>query len=135
MLASCGLDLSAFSESCQASRQWVRMSSTMLTKAVSSSLAALTDLVRATAGSTTWAPVVNVSRRAVCMLLSRIEHGQLSIIDVDGGVIRFGDGLGDSTKGKKVELRVQREAFWVRLFLFSDMVCPRDGAHKAELRH
>ena len=56
-------------------------------------------------------------------MLSRVEHGQLVITDTDNTVLRFGDTQADS-QGPKVELKVHREAFWVRLFLFADMVRP-----------
>ncbi|KAI9679289.1 MAG: hypothetical protein M1817_005309 [Caeruleum heppii] len=79
-------------------------------------------VVRST-GSITWSPLVRFCRTAICTLLARIEHGQITIIDVDGTVLRFGE-IGASASGvskKVVELRVRKETFWVRLALFADM--------------
>ncbi|KAI9851844.1 MAG: hypothetical protein M1838_002560 [Thelocarpon superellum] len=92
----------------------------MLPQTLSQSLSALTDLVRQTTGSVTWGPLVNLSRNAVCTLLSRIELGQLRIVDTDGSALRFGE-TSHGAKSPTVELTVRREAFWVRLCLFTDM--------------
>lgn len=97
----------------------------MITKTISTSVSALADLVRNNVGYVSWAPMVNVSRSAICALLSRIEHGQLIIVDTDGSSLRFGDTTAQP-RGKKVELIVMREAFWVRMFLFADMVGPME---------
>ncbi|KAI9827250.1 MAG: hypothetical protein M1832_005388 [Thelocarpon impressellum] len=92
----------------------------MIATALSTSLVGLADLVRGAAGSATWGPVVDLSRRAVCMSLSRLEHGEIEIVDTDATVLRFGETLGEA-RTAKAELRVHKEAFWVRLFLFTDM--------------
>ena len=95
----------------------------MITQSLGNSVSALTDLVRTTAGSLSWGPMLNISRTATCAILSRVEHGRLVITDTDDTVLRFGDTQADP-QGPKVELKVHREAFWVRLFLFADMVRP-----------
>lgn len=81
------------------------------------------DAVRNYVGSLTWAPLVSVSRRTVLGLLQRIEEGELAVEERDGTVTRCGGGGSLSQcSGLQARLYVQREAFWVRLLLFADMV-------------
>ena len=71
--------------------------------------------------SFTWGPFVNLSRSTVLALLDRIEVGQLVIRDCDGTVTVCGQpGIIDASP--RTELRVSKEAFWVRVMLFADMV-------------
>ncbi|KAL8832299.1 MAG: hypothetical protein Q9191_000353 [Dirinaria sp. TL-2023a] len=87
-------------------------------------MAALTytlDTVRAYAGAFTWEPLVRFSRSTILRLLKRIAVGQLVVKDSDGLVTLCGtpqvkDG------SPRTELRVFKEAFWVRVLLFADMV-------------
>ena len=77
------------------------------------------DLLRTYVGSFTWAPFVQISRSTILGLLQRIQQGQLEVIDCDGSVTLCGatrDGA------PKTELKVLKEAFWVRVLLFADMV-------------
>ena len=79
------------------------------------------DSLRSYLGSFTWGPVVTLSRSTVLGLLSRIEVGQLVIRDGDGTVMICGQpGIKDASP--RTELRVSKEAFWVRVMLFADMV-------------
>lgn len=78
------------------------------------------DAVRSYAGSFTWGPLVSLSRNAVLSLLSRIEEGQLVVTDTDGTITICG---APKPSGRpRTELTVQKDAFWVRLLLFADMV-------------
>jgi len=70
--------------------------------------------------SITWEPLVWLPTRAVLALLGRIEDGRLVVTLVDGRREVFGSGGGGKPQ---VELTVLKEMFWVRLFLFADMVC------------
>ncbi|KAL9127348.1 MAG: hypothetical protein Q9217_003762 [Psora testacea] len=78
------------------------------------------DSLRRYTGSFTWAPFVQISRSTVLGLLKRIEIEQLVVTDCDGAVTICGH-----TDGKdqvpRTELKVLKEAFWVRVFLFADM--------------
>lgn len=79
------------------------------------------DTLRSYTGSFTWGPFVKLSRSTVLGLLSRIEVGQLVIRDSDGTVTICGQpGIKDGSP--RTELRVSKEAFWVRVMLFADMV-------------
>ena len=71
--------------------------------------------------SFTRGPFVKLSRSTVLGLLSRIEVGQLVLKDSDGAVTICGQsGIEDACP--HTELRVLKEAFWVRVMLFADMV-------------
>lgn len=79
------------------------------------------DSLRSYLGSFTWGPFVKLSRSTVLGLLSRIEVGQLVIRDHNGEVTVCGKpGIKDGSP--RTELRVSKEAFWVRVMLFADMV-------------
>lgn len=79
------------------------------------------DSLRSYLGSVTWAPFVKLSRSTVLGLLSRVEVGQLVIRDSDGTVEICGQpSIEDGSP--HTELRVSKEAFWVRVMLFADMV-------------
>ena len=77
------------------------------------------DLLRTYVGSFAWAPFVQISRNTVLPLLQRIQHGQLTVIDCNGSVTLCG-AIKDGAP--KTELKVLKEAFWVRVLLFADMV-------------
>ena len=87
-------------------------------------MAALTytlDTMRSYAGAFTWEPLVRFSRSTILRLLKRIAVGQLVVRDSDGlltvcGTPQVKDG------SPRTELRVLKETFWVRVFLFADMV-------------
>ena len=80
------------------------------------------DSLRTYVGTFTWAPFVTLSRSAVLALLGRVEFGQLVLKDTDGTVTICGNpGIKDGSP--RTELHVLKEAFWVRLMLFADMVC------------
>lgn len=96
---------------------------------------AILDGLISQASAYTWNPLVNVSRRAVLGLLSRITIGQLVVTDTTTNVTtvcgalepRIEDGLDLKKPTKNIEdpraeLRVQRDIFWVRMLLFADMV-------------
>ena len=79
------------------------------------------DYLRSYVGSFTWGPFVKVSRSTVLGLFSRIEIGRLVVTDSDGTVTICGTpGIKDGSPC--TELRVLKEAFWVRVLLFADMV-------------
>lgn len=79
------------------------------------------DSLRSYLGSFTWGPFVKLSRSTVLGLLSRIEVGQLVVRDSDGTVTICGQPcIKDGSP--RTELRVSKEAFWVRVMLFADMV-------------
>ena len=87
-------------------------------------MAALTyalDTVRAYAGAFTWEPLVRFSRSTILRLLKRIAVGQIVVRDVDGLVTMCGNPQAKDGS-PKTELRVLKEAFWVRVLLFADMV-------------
>ena len=77
--------------------------------------------MRSYLGSFTWGPFVKLSRSTVLGLLSRIEVGQLVLRDSDGAVTMCGQS-GIEAASPHTELRVLKEAFWVRVMLFADMV-------------
>ena len=79
------------------------------------------DSLRSYLGSFTWGPFVKLSRSAVLGLLGRIEIGQLVVKDCDGTGTICG-GAGENNGSPQTELKVLKEAFWVRVMLFADMV-------------
>ena len=91
---------------------------------MSSLLSSALDTLRGYAGSTAWGPLVRLSRTAILSLLNGIEVGCLIIKERDGTETRCGGGKGSHVCATppRTELRVQREAFWLRLALFADMV-------------
>lgn len=79
------------------------------------------DSLRSYVGSFTWAPFLKFSRSTVLGLLSKVEIGQLVVKDSDGKVTFCGPA-GANDGAPRTELRVLKEAFWVRVMLFADMV-------------
>ena len=86
------------------------------------------DVLRTYIGSFTWGPFVQISRSTVLGLLQRVEIGQLVIVDCDGSVTTCGNIEG-KTDLPTTQLKVLKEAFWVRVLLFADMVRPVDGSN------
>ncbi|KAL8840718.1 MAG: hypothetical protein Q9170_001236 [Blastenia crenularia] len=78
------------------------------------------DAARSYLGSFTWSPLVRLSRAAVLSLLGRVEIGHIIIIDSDGSEIICGERW-PKEGVPSTELRVLKDAFWVRLLLFADM--------------
>ncbi|KAI9821691.1 MAG: hypothetical protein M1827_002272 [Pycnora praestabilis] len=88
--------------------------------AISSVLSNSCNAARAYAGSLTWGPLVQLSRKAVLTLFKRIENGQLIIKDADGTFTYC--GAAKMKEGRiRTQLNVLKETFWVRMFLFADM--------------
>lgn len=79
------------------------------------------DAGRSYFGSFTWAPLVRLSRAAVLSLLGRVGVGHILIIDSDGSETICGERW-PREGAPSTELKVLKEAFWVRLLLFADMV-------------
>lgn len=79
------------------------------------------DAARSYLDSFTWAPFVRLSRAAVLNLLGRIKIGHIVIVDVDKSETVCGERW-PKEGVPSTELRVLKEAFWVRLLLFADMV-------------
>ena len=88
--------------------------------ALSSMIYSPFDRMRRYVGSVSWIPLVNLSRKIITYTLQSIENGHLKIIDVDGEQM----GFGNPANGPCAELTVHKEAFWVRMMLFTDMVRP-----------
>ena len=89
------------------------------------------DSLRSYLGGLTWGPFVALSRTAVLSQLSKIQVGQLVITDEEGALTICGaPGIKDGSP--RTQLKVLKEAFWVRMVLFADMVScggpPRRGA-------
>ncbi|KAI4150076.1 MAG: hypothetical protein LQ341_001181 [Variospora aurantia] len=78
------------------------------------------DAARSFIGSFTWSPLVRLSRAAVLSLLGRVQVGHILIIDSDGSEIVCGERWAKEGV-PATELKVLKEAFWVRLLLFADM--------------
>ena len=84
-------------------------------------LATALDSFRSYVGSFTWAPFVAFSKTALLSQLSKIQVGQLLVTDEKGKVTVCGaPGIKDGSP--RTELQVVKEAFWVRVVLFADMV-------------
>ncbi len=79
------------------------------------------DSLRSYVGSFTWAPFVAFSRTALLSQLSKIRVGQLVVIDENGDMTVCGSS-GTKDGNPRTELLVAKEAFWVRVVLFADMV-------------
>lgn len=79
------------------------------------------DAARSYLGSFTWDPFVRLSRAAVLNLLGRVETGHILIIDTNGLETVCGERW-PRADVPQCELKVLKDAFWVRLLLFADMV-------------
>lgn len=74
-----------------------------------------------------WGPLLALSRTTILSLLSRIQTGQLKIVDVDGRTTSYGEQNVKQEQNSiysapRAELIVHKEMFWVRMLLFADMV-------------
>ena len=80
----------------------------------------VTDTIRNALGGITWRPILSVSKSIIVSTFSRIVIGQLLLTTEDGEILHFGQ----SQKQNRIvaKLTVRKEAFWVRLLLFADMV-------------
>lgn len=91
------------------------------------------EALRGAIGGLTWGPAVGIAKTAVLSLLSRIEQGTLLLVDTPTGTrhvfgqklsAKNGNGSGLPRKADtvpRVEVVVNNDAFWIRLFLFADM--------------
>lgn len=79
------------------------------------------DALRTYLGSWAWGPFVNLSRNAVLGILQRINEGQLIVTDIDGSITVCGVDL-EGKDAPKTSIKILKEAFWVRVLLFADMV-------------
>ena len=79
------------------------------------------DSIRNYVGSFTWAPIVAFSKTALLSQLSKVQVGQLVVTDERGKVTICGKP-GIKNGSPRTELQVVKEAFWVRVVLFADMV-------------
>lgn len=84
-------------------------------------MTSILDQARIYAGSLGWDPLVKTCRHATLSLLSQIEEGRLTIVDRDGTQTICGQA-GDEETSPLAQLHVVRDAFWLRLALFADMV-------------
>ncbi|KAI9857151.1 MAG: hypothetical protein M1824_004952 [Vezdaea acicularis] len=84
-------------------------------------IASISDVVRPYASSYAWGPLVHLSRRGVCALLTGIIKGSLVIEDTDGTVLCFGETEQHRQPKLMAKLTVRNEIFWLRLALFADM--------------
>ena len=89
--------------------------------AIVSALTGTLDALRSYTGLRTWGPLVNFSRNTVLSLLRRVEVGQIVVTDINGSVTVCGSPQTEDGS-PNTELKVFKDAFWVRLLLFTDMV-------------
>jgi hypothetical protein len=80
------------------------------------------DSLRSYAGSVAWGPLVRTSRAAILSLLSGIEVGQLAVREKDGSETICGKSGNGREPWPVTRLNILREAFWLRVALFADMV-------------
>ncbi|KAL8812698.1 MAG: hypothetical protein Q9223_000502 [Gallowayella weberi] len=78
------------------------------------------DAARNYIGSFAWDPIVAFSRMAVLSQLGRVKTGHIVIIDTDDSETICGERW-PKEGVPKTELKVIKDAFWVRLLLFADM--------------
>ena len=91
--------------------------------AVSSLLVGVADTTRGLIVQTAWGPLASTCRNLCLSLLQRIQKGQLVIIEEDGVVTVCGrKPAKTSAQYLSTKLLVRRDAFWVRLAFFADMV-------------
>jgi hypothetical protein len=87
-------------------------------------ITSLLDSARGYAGSIAWSPLVQLCRTSILNLLKGVELGQLTIKEKDGTETICGRADLGRVALPITSLKVVREAFWVRLALFADMVGP-----------
>ncbi|KAL8950649.1 MAG: hypothetical protein Q9222_003333 [Ikaeria aurantiellina] len=78
------------------------------------------DAARGYLAPFTWSPLVRLSRAAVLSVLARVELGHIAIIDTDGSETICGERW-PKEGVPKTELKILKDAFWVRMLLFADM--------------
>jgi hypothetical protein len=88
---------------------------------MASLVASALDRARGYAGAVAWDPLVKTSRHLILSLLSQIKTGRLTVVERDGKETICGQ-VGGEAVHPQVQLRVVRNAFWLRLALFADMV-------------
>lgn len=76
---------------------------------------------RSYAGAIAWEPLVKTTRHSILSLLSQIKFGRLTIIERDGTQTVCGAAKGQGNI-PETSLRVVRDAFWLRVAFFADMV-------------
>lgn len=94
------------------------------------------DIARGTLGSLTWEPALAVAKPAIDSVFSKIEIGTLLLVDKPAGTRQYygqklsskaaelnGDGYAERRADSipRVEIVVNSDAFWMRLFLFADI--------------
>lgn len=99
------------------------------------SLSSIVEMARSAIGGFTWGPAVAVAKTSILAVFSRIEKGTLLLDERGGKRHVFGQRPFDRTDAEfkatssprhagtipRVELIVNDDAFWMRLFLFADM--------------
>ena len=89
-------------------------------------VASLSEAARSYTGSIAWSPLVQLSRASILNVLKGIGFGQLTIKEKDGVETVCGRADIGRTALPVTSLKVVREAFWLRLALFADMVSLTD---------
>lgn len=96
---------------------------------ISGAISAPLQTLGALATTYGWGPLLGVSRATILSLLSRIQIGQLVIVDVDGSRKVYGQQHVVQEQEKtiysvpEVVLTIHKDIFWARMLLFADMVC------------
>lgn len=80
------------------------------------------DTLRSYTGSVAWGPLVQFSRSSIFRVLSGIETGTLTVREKDGSETVCGKPPIGMGPWPAASLKVMREAFWLRVALFADMV-------------
>ena len=80
------------------------------------------DTLRSYTGSVAWGPLVRFSRSSILSVLSGIETGTLIVREKDGSETVCGKPPIGMGPWPAASLKVLREAFWLRVALFADMV-------------
>ena len=83
-------------------------------------LASRFKVLRDAAGGVAWSPLVQASRALCLAVLGKIQVGGLEIVDLDSQVHKCGEAEASGTPS--ATLTIHKDAFWVRLALFGDMV-------------
>jgi hypothetical protein len=77
--------------------------------------------VRDASVNAAWSPFVQLCRAICLSVLSRIQIGQIQILDVNGDVVTIGEITG-AILGPRCVLNIHNDTFWLRLALYGDMV-------------
>lgn len=80
------------------------------------------DTLRSYTGSVAWGPLVQFSRSSILNVLSGIDTGTLIVREKDGSETICGKPPMGMGPWPMSNLKVLREAFWLRVALFADMV-------------